>query len=71
MRRIRLPRRVGKLECLEIVASLLDPPDPFEGLEVDPESASGIDFRNEKDIGHGDRSSDAIAVVANELLDSP
>jgi hypothetical protein len=66
---VRLTRRVGKPEGLYVVAPLLDPSDPLEGRDVNPESASSIDLGNEKDIGHGDRSSDTIAVVANKPFD--
>jgi hypothetical protein len=64
-------RRVGKLEGLQTVASLLDPPDPLERLKVDLESASRIDLRSAALRGRRDRTSCAPLRTARGPLGIP
>ena len=69
--RVGLMRRVGKLEGLQTVASLLDPPDPLERLKVDLESASRIDLRSAALRGRRDRTSCAPLRTARGPLGIP
>jgi hypothetical protein len=43
---------VGELESLERRAALFDFPDPLERIEVNLETASCINLRDEEHIGH-------------------
>ena len=68
---VGLTRRVSKLEGSEPIAALFNVPDLLKWLKIHLKAASSIDFRNEEDVGHCDRASNAVTVIADKRFNGP